>query len=392
MSDTCDIAIIGGGVIGSAIAWFLTQAPAAPSVALIEKDRSFTRASTGLSVGGIRQQFSTPENIAMSIYAARFVKDAPFLLEVEGEQPDLTFRQNGYLMLASEAGRETLSRNVIRQQQLGADIALLDPDEIHQRFDWLNIDGLACGALGLSGEGWIDPSSLLQALRRKARDQGCSLIDGEVTGMERKGGTVTTLVMADGSRLSCDQVVIAAGPSSGSVAGLIGADIPVEPRRRQVFVIDARHELPDCPLVVDPSGVYFRPEGKFFICGRSPDESDDLPGWRHDEVDHRQFEEDIWPVLAERSPLLEAVKVVNAWVGHYDYNPLDHNAIVGSVPGYENLFVASGFSGHGLQQAPAVGRAMAELLLTGGYRNIDLTRFAPDRFLRGDLVLEDNVV
>jgi glycine/D-amino acid oxidase-like deaminating enzyme len=210
--------------------------------------------------------------------------------------------------------------------------------------------------------------------------------------MERKGGTVTTLVMADGSRLSCDQVVIAAGPSSGSVAGLIGADIPVEPRRRQVFVIDARHELPDCPLVVDPSGVYFRPEGKFFICGRSPDESDDLPGWRHDEVDHRQFEEDIWPVLAERSPLLEAVKVVNAWVGHYDYNPLDHNAIVGSVPGYENLFVASGFSGHGLQQAPAVGRAMAELLLTGGYRNIDLTRFAPDRFLRGDLVLEDNVV
>ena len=146
--------------------------------------------------------------------------------------------------------------------------------------------------------------------------------------------------------------------------------------------------------MVDPGGVYFRPEGKYFICGKSPAVTDDPPGWRIDDpVDYRQFEEDIWPALAERAPLFEAVKVISAWVGHYDYNPLDQNAIIGLVPGFGNLHIASGFSGHGLQQAPAVGRAMAELLLTGGFQSLDLSRFSADRFAPGgELVMERNVV
>ncbi len=392
MTDNTDIAIVGGGIIGSAIAWFISQAPDAPRVALIEKDRGFTTASTTLSVGGIRQQFSTPENIEMSLYAARFLRDAPILLEAAGEKPDIPFRQNGYLMLASDAGRDVLAANVTLQRSLGADIALLEPDAIRQRFDWLNTDGLACGAFGQSGEGWTDPAMLLAAFRRKARDQGVELIDGEVTGFRRKGGTIETVELSGGRSIACGEAVIAAGPATGAVASLVGADIPVEPRRRQVFVIDAKREITDCPLIVEPTGVYVRPEGKYFICGRSPDPEADKPGWRHEDADHAQFEEDIWPVLAARSPVFEAVKAVSAWVGHYDYNPLDRNAIVGTVPGFRNLHVASGFSGHGLQQAPAIGRAMAELLLTGGYRSIDLTAFGPDRFLRGDLVLESNIV
>ncbi len=394
MKQSVDIAIVGGGVIGSAIAWFLTQAPDPPTVALIEKDRSFTQASTTLSVGGIRQQFSTAENIAMSLYAARFVRDSGILLAVGNEQPEVTFRENGYLMLASAAGEDILRCNTALQQSMGADIALLSPDEIGIRFPWLSPAGLAAGALGQSGEGWIDPASLLQAFRRKAREQGALLIDDRVIGIEQAAGRVNGVSLASGDVIRCGEVVIAAGPDSGAVARLAGADIPVEPRRRQVFVIDARREIPDCPLIVDPTGVYVRPEGKYFICGKSPAETDDLPGWRADDpVDYRQFEEDIWPVLAERAPLFEAVKVINAWVGHYDYNPVDQNAIVGPVPGFENLHVASGFSGHGLQQAPAVGRAMAELLLTGGFQSLDLSRFGADRFgPGGKLVLERNIV
>jgi sarcosine oxidase len=392
MTGSTDIAIVGGGIIGSAIAWFISQAPDAPRVALIEKDRGFTTASTTLSVGGIRQQFSTPENIEMSLYAARFLRDAPILLEVAGERPDIPFRQNGYLMLASPAGRDILTANVDLQRSMGADVALMEPDAIRERFDWLGTDGVDCAAFGESGEGWTDPAMLLAAFRKKARDQGVALIDGEVTGFRRTGGTVEAVELADGSAISCGETVIAAGPATGAVAKLIGAAIPVEPRRRQVFVIDAKREIADCPLIVDPSGVYVRPEGKYFICGRSPGPADDAPGWRFDDADHAQFEEQIWPVLAARSPVFEAVKAVSAWVGHYDYNPLDHNAIVGTVPGFRNLHVASGFSGHGLQQAPAVGRAMAELLLTGGFRTIDLARFGPDRFLRGDLIHEANVV
>lgn len=392
MTDSTDIAIVGGGIIGSAIAWFLSQAPDPPRVALIEKDRRFATASTTLSVGGIRQQFSTPQNIEMSLYAARFLRDAAILLEVEGEKPDIPFRQNGYLMLASDAGRDVLAANVALQRSLGADIALLEPDAIRERFGWLSLDGIDCAAFGQSGEGWTDPAMLLAAFRRKARNQGVELVDGEVTGFRRKGGTIEALELSDGSVIACGEAVIAAGPATGAVSSLIGADIPVEPRRRQVFVIDARREIADCPLIVDPSGVYVRPEGQYFICGRSPDPEADTPGWRFEDADHRQFEEDIWPVLAARSPVFEAVKAVSAWVGHYDYNPLDRNAIVGTVPGFRNLHVASGFSGHGLQQAPAVGRAMAELLLTGGYRSIDLAAFGPDRFLRGDLVLESNIV
>tara|TARA_R110002110_G_scaffold90197_9_gene234659 strand:- start:45 stop:1229 length:1185 start_codon:yes stop_codon:yes gene_type:complete len=394
MKQSVDIVIVGGGVIGSAIAWFLTQAPDPPTVALIEKDRCFTQASTTLSVGGIRQQFSTAENIAMSLYAARFVRDAGILLAVGDEQPDVTFRENGYLMLASAAGEDILRCNTGLQQSMGADVALMSPEVLGVRFPWMSPVGLVAAAYGQSGEGWIDPASLLQAFRRKARDQGVLLIDDRVSGIEQAAGRVNGVSLASGELIRCGEVVIAAGPDSGTVARLAGADIPVEPRRRQVFVVDARREIPDCPLVVDPGGVYFRPEGKYFICGKSPAATDDPPGWRIDDpVDYRQFEEDIWPALAERAPLFEAVKVINAWVGHYDYNPLDQNAIIGLVPGFGNLHIASGFSGHGLQQAPAVGRAMAELLLTGGFQSLDLSRFSADRFAPGgELIMERNVV
>jgi FAD-dependent oxidoreductase domain-containing protein 1 len=392
MPQSCDVAIVGGGVVGSAIAFFLLGPMAfAGRVVVVEKDPTYAAAATSRSAGGIRQQFSTPENIAMSSFGAQFVKHVGDYLSVEGEAPSIPFTEWGYLFLATPAGIATLEANHRTQRALGADIALFDPAALKARFPWLKVDDLAGGSLGLSNEGWVDPYSLLQAFKRKARSLGAVYLTDEVVGLERRGGRIEALTLAKGGRLACGRLVDCAGYHAHEVAAMAGIDLPIRPRKRFVFVFDCRAPIERAPLMIDPSGVYFRPEGASYIGGVSPPEDLD-PDCLDFEIDYGLFEDVVWPTLAERVPAFEAIKLVRAWAGHYDYNTLDQNAILGPHPEIGNLYFANGFSGHGLQQSPAVGRATAELIVHGAYRSIDLTRFGYERVLKGEPLVELNVV
>jgi FAD-dependent oxidoreductase domain-containing protein 1 len=392
MPQSCDVAIVGGGVVGSAIAFFLLGPMAfAGRVVVVEKDPTYAAAATSRSAGGIRQQFSTPENIAMSSFGAQFVKHVGDYLSVEGEAPSIPFTEWGYLFLATPAGIATLEANHRTQRALGADIALFDPAALKARFPWLKVDDLAGGSLGLSNEGWVDPYSLLQAFKRKARSLGAVYLTDEVVGLERRGGRIEALTLAKGGRLACGRLVDCAGYHAHEVAAMAGIDLPIRPRKRFVFVFDCRAPIERAPLMIDPSGVYFRPEGASYIGGVSPPEDLD-PDCLDFEIDYGLFEDVVWPTLAERVPAFEAIKLVRAWAGHYDYNTLDQNAILGPHPEIGNLYFANGFSGHGLQQSPAVGRATAELIVHGAYRSIDLTRFSYERVLKGEPLVELNVV
>ena len=392
MTQACDVAIVGGGVVGSAIAYFLLGPMGfGGRVVVVEKDSTYADAATSRSAGGIRQQFSTPENIAMSSFGAQFVKHVGDYLSVEGEAPSIPFTEWGYLFLASPAGMATLETNHKTQRDLGADNVLLAPPALNARFPWLKVDDLAGGCLGLSNEGWIDPYSLLQAFRRKARSLGAVYLTDEAVGLERRGNRIEALTLAQGGRIACGSLVDSAGYHAHEVAAMAGIELPIRPRKRFVFVFDCKAPIERAPLLIDPSGVYFRPEGANYICGVSPPEDQD-PDCLDFQVDYRLFEEVIWPILAERVPAFEAIKLVRAWAGHYDYNTLDQNAILGPHPEIGNFYFANGFSGHGLQQSPAVGRATAELITHGAYRSIDLTRFGYERVLKGEPIVELNVV
>lgn len=391
MAESFDMVIVGGAAMGSAAAYFLTHDLGFTGrVALVERDPSFRRASTALSAASIRQQFSTPENIRLSAYGVRFIRDE--LGQRFGADASVSFREAGYLLLSPPAGVAVARANHAVQKAEGADVVLLEPSAIEARFPWLSTDGVALGALGVSGEGWFDAFGLMGLMRAAARARGAVAITAEVCGFDRIGDRVTAVRLTDGRVLGCGAVVIAAGPQAGDVAALAGVPIPVEPRKRCVFVVDCRQTIRGMPLIVDTSGVYVRPEGERFICGVSPPEADDPRADGDFEVDHRLFDEVVWPALAARIPAFAALKVVGAWAGHYDYNTLDQNALIGAHPAVPNLVMAAGFSGHGIQQAPAVGRAVAEILVHGRSTSLDLDVFAPGRVSEGRAVRELNVI
>jgi sarcosine oxidase len=392
MQRSYDVIIIGGAAVGSATAYFL-KGPLgfAGSVAVVERDPGYGEAATPRSLGGIRQQFSTRENILMSRFGMEFVKRAGEHLAVDGDRPDLGLREQGYLFLATEEGMGVLEANHRTQRALGHDVALLDPPALKARFPWLNTDGLAAGSLGLKNEGWIDPYALLQAFRRKARALGAEYIHDEVTGIERIGGLVATVRLKSGARLGCGVAVNTAGTRAHLVAAMAGLDIPIRPRKRFIYVFDCREPPEKAPLTIDATGVFFRPEGAGFVCGVSPPESED-PDCLDFELDYAPYEAVVWPTLAARVPAFAAIKLTRAWACQYDYNTLDQNAIIGPHADCPNFLLANGFSGHGLQQSPAAGRALAELIVHNGFRSIDLARVGFARVRRNEPLKESNIV
>jgi len=377
-----EVVIVGGGAIGSSIAWHLAKEPTvANKVVVVERDPTYARASSSLSASSIRQQFSTPLNIHLSRYGIDFLRRAPELLGV-----DLGLREPGYLFLASAAGEAVLRANHAIQRSEGCAVELLDPSILVQRFPVLSSDGVALASHGTANEGWFDGPALLQAYRRKARDRGVQYLPDEVVGIAPHRVTLRS-----GKAIEARTIVIAAGPWSGQIAALAGISLPVEPRRRSVFVFDCREKLPLLPLTIDPSGVWFRPEGRFHIGGGSPADGND-PAEPPLEVQHQEWDDIVWPALAHRVPAFEAAKVVNSWAGYYEYNTFDQNGIVGRHPEIESLIFASGFSGHGIQQSPAVGRAVAELIVHGEYRTLNLSPFGYERISAGRPIRELNVV
>ncbi len=389
-----DVAIIGAGIQGASIAWWLMRLDPSLQVALIERDTGFSQASSQRSASSIRQQFSHPINIQLSQFGLQFLREAPSLLAVDGEAPAIGLTDPGYLYLAHPEGADSLRAQHALQRQHGAPIELLERDALANRFAWLRTGDLVLGTLGAGAEGWFDGPALHQAMLRAAKAQGARLIRGEVVGFEMAGagdasGKIAALQLADGTRLACGTAVNAAGAWARPLAKAAGIDLPVHARRRTVFVFSCPTTLADCPLVIDPSGFWFRPEGRQFIGGRTPDDdADNLPL----EPNLAEFNEAFWTGLAHRVPAFEALRIENAWAGYYEMNLFDHNALLGAHPAVDNLLFATGFSGHGMQQAPAVGRGIAELIVHGAYRSLDLSVLSVARLAEGRRIIESNVI
>ncbi len=383
-----DIVIVGGGAIGSSIAYALTaEAGFNGTVLVVERDPSYQHASSALSASGIRQQFSAPINIRISQYGIDFFRRASELLACGDERPPIAVNEAGYLVLVPPQGLDALRRNHALQTSLGARIGLLSPQELQSRFPWLAASDLGGGCLGLEGEGWLDGYLLLQALRNKARAGGVEYLQDEVVGMNRCADRIHELHLKSGARVVAGTVINAAGPYARAVAAMAGVPLPVEARKRSVFVVSCPESLPGCPLVCDGSGVWFRPEGAHYICGCSPDAASDREDFGL-EPDHAFFDQAVWPALANRVPAFAALRVTGAWAGHYEYNSFDQNGIVGFHPEVRNFVLANGFSGHGLQQSPAVGRAVAELIAYGEYRTLDLSELGFGRIAANRPVME----
>ncbi|XP_022084259.1 FAD-dependent oxidoreductase domain-containing protein 1-like isoform X2 [Acanthaster planci] len=422
-----DVLIIGGGVMGSSIAYHLKRdSEVGLNVLVVERDNMYTRASTTLSVGGIRQQFSIPANVEMSMYSAEFLKTVKEHLCVDdADPPDIQFNHGSYLILSSENGVEQMIENHKIQKECGAMVSLLTAPQLKSKFPWLNTDDLALGSYGYDNEGWFDPWSLLKAFKEKALSLGAQYVHGEVTGFDISQVPPAQAPMAlctgSGRRIrtvkvklpnspetipvKCSMVVLAAGAWSGEVAQLLdigrGSEedlldkpVPVCPRKRYVFVVHAPDgPLLDCPLLVDNTGCYMRREGfgGNYLCGRCPATEEEEPCCDNLQVDYDFFEQCIWPHLANRVPAMENLKIKSAWAGFYDYNTLDQNAIIGIHPAYPNLYLATGFSGHGIQQSPAVGLAISDLILHGKFCTLDLSAFSFDRIMCDQPCREKNI-
>jgi glycine/D-amino acid oxidase-like deaminating enzyme len=392
-SERADVVVIGGAIIGSSVATFLASRPDFDGrIVVVERDPTFRSSSTTLSAASIRLQFSTPLNIEISRFGLEVVRHPERWLAVDGEVPEVELNENGYLFLATEAGLATLEHNHAVQRALDVPVVLLTPAELRQRFDWIETGDLAGASLGLEDEGWFDAYALLQGFRRRARSLGVEERIGEVVALEHSDDQVRGVRLADGSLIEAEWIVNAAGPRAAEVAAMAGVDLPVRPRKRLVYHVEAPVSLGEAPLTIDPSGVYFRPEGPTYIAGFSPQDGADDPDTLDLTADRGPFESLVWPALAHRVPAFDRLRLLDAWAGHYEVNTLDYNAIVGPHPVMRNLLFANGFSGHGLQQAPAVGRALAEWIATGRYETLDLSSLGYGRIERGEPIRELNVV
>ena len=392
MSMQTDVLIVGGAAVGSAAAFFLASQPNFNGkILVLEQDFSYEKSATALSAASIRHQFSTPENIRLSQFGSSFLQNIANYLAVGDEVPAVSFKERGYLFLATPDGISTLKSNHSVQKSENVDVSLLTPAQLRSRYAWLNVDDLSAGSIGNRGEGWLDANGLMQGFRKKAISLGVHYKQAKVEKLQRAGRKIISAELTDATSISFDKVINASGIGASALAQTAGIGLPVEARKRTIFYFTSSAQIENCPMVIDPSGAYFRPEGEGFIGGIAPSSEEDV---QCDDfvIQHHLFEEVLWPILAARVPGFEALRLKRSWAGHYDMNTLDQNVILGAHPDVDNLLFANGFSGHGLQHSPAIGRALSELVTFGEFRTLDLSALGWNRIVNNRPYLEANII
>jgi glycine/D-amino acid oxidase-like deaminating enzyme len=386
---TYDVIIIGGGIMGSAAAYYLMKTDNTLKVAVVERDPTYARASTTLSMTNARIQFSLKQNIEISQYALKALDQFEDEMAVRGEKPKIYYRREGNLFLVDEAGRRGAQEALALQQSLGCRVDWWSPEKIKRYYPLYDPGDWVGGTFG-SDDGHFDAYAVLMAYKAKAKSLGATYIKDEVEKIQRKHGRIAGVQTVQGSTLTAGYVINCAGAWAAQVAETAGANLPVVPVKRQVFILDtAVKPQGPLPLTVLPSGLYFRTEtGGIILLGKSMEED---PIGHQFSWDDKRFMEILWPELAEFVPAFDRLKLVRGWAGLYAVNTLDGNAIVGEWPEIKGLFLANGFSGHGLQQAPAVGRYLSELILERPL-SLDLSIFSPTRILTNKPLSEDGLV
>lgn len=391
-----DVVIVGGAIYGSSVAWFLADNPDFEgSILVVEKDPMYTACSTAHTNSCMRQQFSREINVRISQFAAEFVKNFRAYLGNDPRVPDLPFQSYGYMYLAdNEAFADVLRESQAVQAGCGAGTKIMTAQEIKHDYPFYNVDDIVVGSHNLVDEGYFDGATLFDWWRRSAREKGVEYVGNEVIAMARNsnGTRVESVKLRSGEVIACGTVVNASGPRAVLTSRMAGIELPVEPRKRYTFIFDAEQPLDrDLPLTIDPSGVHMRTDGTYYLAGCPPD---DDPAVDYDdfEQDHSLWQDKVWPIIAARIPQFEAIKLINSWAGHYAYNTFDQNAILGRHTTVENFIFVNGFSGHGLQQSPAMGRGTSELIIYGEYRSLDLTPFDFQRIERDEPFNEKAII
>lgn len=393
--NSYDIVIVGGAIMGSSTGFFLSDnADFDGSVLVVERDASYEWCSTAHTNSCIRQQYSEELNVRISQFAADFIKNLRTYMGGDERVPELSIRDFGYLYLANSEGfANTLRENLEVQRAAGAGTVLMTADEIKQKWPFYHVDDIVLGSINTLDEGYWDGSVVFDWFRRIARERGIEYVENEVVAMTRDGARITSVTLASGEEISCGQVVNASGPRAARTAAMAGLEVPVEPRKRYSWIFSAEHPIEgDLPLTIDPSGFHLRKySGDSYLAG-GHSQIDPAADFDDFTMDLTLWEEEAWPAIATRIPQFEAIKVTHEWTGHYAYNTFDHNAIIGPHPDVENFVFLNGFSGHGLQQSPAMGRATAEWLVYQEYRTLDLSPFRYDRIVQNRPIVEKAVI
>ncbi len=389
-SQTYDVIITGGGIMGSATAYYLMQADPALKVVVVERDPTYARASTTLSMSNVRIQFSLKENIQISQYALEVLKGFETEMAVGDQKPKIYFHQEGNLFLVSAANEPAARKAYELQRRLGCRIEWWPRERIRERYPLYAPAEEIVGATFGPDDGHFDAYAVLMAYKAKARSLGATYLTGEVSAVATAGGCAAGVTLASGEKLAAAGVVNCGGAWAAELAKTAGVNLPVVPVKRQVFALDtAVKPEGTLPLTVLPSGLYFRTEtGGLILLGKSVPE--DPVGFSFTWDDQR-FMELLWPELAEFVPAWDRLRLVRGWAGLYDVNTLDGNAILGEWPEIKGFFLATGFSGHGLQQGPAVARCLSELVLKRPAA-LDLAIFSPARILENRPLSEAGLV
>ena len=384
-----DIIIIGGGLIGSSVAYHLAKDGRGGRVVVIEPDPTYEFATTPGSSGGVRRLFSRPENVSLGSFGLEFYQTFAETMAVDGERAEISFKPQGYLFLSDSGDGTQMRANFETQTANGVSAELLEQGDLKARYPSVNFDDVDIGVL-TADDAWIDPHAALRGFRRKARSLGVEYLKDRVVDWMGDRGAARSVGLESGDTLTADRFVLAAGAWSGEVAKLLGWHVPIRPMSRQTHFFRCKAELEPLPFIKAESDLAFRPEGVGYTGGK-PDWGVG-PGFNWN-YEPDWFEREVWPALAHRVPAMEELRLERTWACHYERNELDKNGIIGRwEDGMQNVYIASGFSGHGIMQAPGAGCALAELILDGAYSTMDVTRLGYARVSRNEPYPELGIV